>query len=246
MGVAHDRAPVGVGDIVGVHPLEAHPRQIGDERHDPRPREPARKERPEEMAALLLGGPALEDEPRPHAHDADVRLGRLEVVEQPLRLRLVPRVEARGRALRRPALVDGAVLRPGRVGADGRRVDERRNAGLRHRTEDALAPGDVRLAQGTDVVRRLDTPGQVDDAVGAVDERRKIGPLDVGGDPGRLRRLRRGDATGDPDDLVDAVVLAERAQQARADVSGGADDGDARHGCRTTLKQPSSFFWNMS
>ena len=78
-----------------------------------------------------IRGSALEDQPRPQAHDADAGMGRLERVEDALDRRLVARVERAGDPGGRPRLVDGAVLGPRRVRADRGRVDQRRDPGAR-------------------------------------------------------------------------------------------------------------------
>ena len=62
-----------------------------------------------------------------------------------------------------------------------------------------------------------------------------------------LDALRRGEVEllADAED-VEAVLL-EDARELTADAAGGAgDDGVGRQGRNTTLKAPSSFFWNFS
>src|SRR3954471_13649603 len=86
----------------------------------------------------------------------------------------------------------------------------------------------------------------MDDAIGAAKGRGEVGTLDVCGDPGRLRYGQAWSATRNTDDLVDCVVCGEGAKHACSDVAGCADHHDPSHGSSTTLKHPSSFFWNNS
>jgi len=108
--VAVDREPVRLADVQRVNGLESKPRDVGHDRdvarHEPR-EQPAREQPP-----LLLAGLALEDQTRPQPDDADAVMLAFETVEPPLDLGFVPRVEAGGDAVRRPGLVDEAVLRP--------------------------------------------------------------------------------------------------------------------------------------
>src|SRR5439155_23966797 len=115
--VALDGEAVGLADVERVHRLEPQPRDLG---HDRNPAgEEAWKQAAREESALLLAGLALEDHPWTQPDRADGRMLALEPVQEELALCLVPRVEARGDASRRPALVDAAVLRSRRVCADG-------------------------------------------------------------------------------------------------------------------------------
>ena len=74
---------------------------------------------------------------------------------------------------RRPRLVDGAVLRPARVGADGRRVDERRNAGRRGRLEDARRAASTFVAYVTSRRARAGSARRGARRVGAAQQRRR-------------------------------------------------------------------------
>ena len=169
----------------------------------------------------------------------------LEAVEQPLHLGLVARVEARRDPVRRPRLVDEPVLRPRRVRADRRRVDERRNARVGDRAEDARRAVDVRAAQLRQVARRLDRPRQMDDGVGAAHERRELVGRDVGARPLHLPVGARGrQPPRHAEHGIHALVPLERVEEARSDVAGGAEDDDphrppaARDGRDQTAQWP--------
>lgn len=123
-------------------------------------------------------------------------------------------------------LVDAAVLRSGRVGADRRCVDERRHARRGSRLEDATRALDVDAARHVAIVGRLDQPREVDDDVRAAKRFGEVVARDVGADPARALERQAGPAARDPDDLVDGVVGAERGEQARPDVAGRAGDRD--------------------
>ena len=146
----------------------------------------------------------------------------LELVEDRLHVCLVARIEARRDPAGRPALVDRALLRPRRVRADGRCIDERWNTCGRRRLEDAARAEDVRRPRGPPVVRRLDQPGEVDDAVGTFggeDFTRSFfcsgrGEVDFVG----ARFMSRGDRRREIDrhDSADAIVFFEHAHQISA------------------------------
>ncbi len=232
-GRADDREPVRLRDVVRVDGLEAEPRRRGHER-DPSPlQQPGRQEGPGEEPALAGRRAELEDQAGPQADDPHGRVLELEAVEQPLDLGLVPRVVARADPVDGPALVDRAILGPGRVGADGRGVDEARDAGGRDGLEHARRAVDVRPANGEEVVRRLDQPRELDDAVRAGEERRELVAGDVGGGPLDLRELELGEPPGDAEDRVDRGLVGERPEQARAGVAGRADDDDAHYPARS-------------
>src|SRR5204863_1698671 len=110
--LARDGQAIGLGDVVGVHHLEAEPRQVRDDRDVPG--EEAREEPTGEQAALLLARLALEDQTGPQTNRPNLRVLLLEAVEPPLDLRFVARVEARWGSVRRPAFVDVTILRTGR------------------------------------------------------------------------------------------------------------------------------------
>jgi hypothetical protein len=156
-----------------------------------------------------------------------------EAVEEPLDLRLLDGVEARPDPVGRPALVDAAVLRPRRVGADRGGVDERGDAGLCDRAEDALRPGDVHPPEQVGLARGLDQPGEVDDAVGAAEVGDEVVAGHVRGRPFDVLEPELGQAARDPQHRV----AGERADEARADVAGRADDDDPHH---TACSTPSS------
>jgi hypothetical protein len=63
---------------------------------------------------------------------------------------------------------------------------------------------------------RVDTP----------ERRHQVVARDVGTDPAGALELEPRLPAGDADDLLDAVVTAERGEQARPDVAGRAGDGD--------------------
>src|SRR2546423_2577949 len=80
------------------------------------------------------------------------------------------------------------------------------------------------------MVRGLNSPREVDDAVGAPEERLELVALDVGAPPLRLGYLTARSPPGRPEDLVDPVVVGKHAQEARADVAAGSGDDDAHLG----------------
>jgi len=114
--------------------------------------ERTREERAEEEPADLRSRLAREDEARAQTDRPHRRIVGLEPVEESFDLGLVAAVEAARDAVRRPGLVDAPVLRPARVGADGRCVDEVRHAGASDGVEDAPAAGDVRQREPVEVV----------------------------------------------------------------------------------------------
>ena len=106
-----DGEPERLADVERVHRLEAQAlglRHDGDQRAA---HQRARQERTREQAPDLRRRLALEHQRRPHAHDAHLVVLDLEAVEDALDLGLVARVEGGLDAVRRPALVDRAVLR---------------------------------------------------------------------------------------------------------------------------------------
>ena len=132
-GISGQGQPVGARHIPGVERLEleaVHPRHDRDEA---RAHQRTRQERPGEKAPDLRGSVAREDQPRPQTHDAHGRLLALEAIEQRFDRRLVPGVEGRLDAGDRPGLVYPPVLRSRCIRADGRGVNERSHAGIRHR-----------------------------------------------------------------------------------------------------------------
>src|SRR6185437_12293754 len=104
-GIADDGEPVGLADVERVDGLEAEPSDVRNDRDCAVPRKQTREQRPEEVAPLLLCRAALEDQAGPEPHDASLWTLGLEAIQQSLHLRLVAGVEARWRALGRPALV---------------------------------------------------------------------------------------------------------------------------------------------
>src|SRR4051812_15449118 len=98
--------------------LEAQTGDVGNEWDPVRPYQWAREERAREQPANPGGGFALEDQSRPHSHDPPVGQFALESIEATLELGLMARVEARLHSIRRPALVDAAVLGTRRVRPD--------------------------------------------------------------------------------------------------------------------------------
>src|SRR5215204_6819199 len=149
-----------------------------------------------------------------------------EAVEAALDLCLVACIETGRDTVRRPRLVDAAVLWTRRVGAQRGRVDDRPDSGLGGGAEDAGAPLDVYAPEQIAVVSGLDQPGEVDGGVGAAEETREVRVHDVGRNPFGLRLLERGTTARDPDDRLDLGLVRERAEQAGSDVPGGADDSD--------------------
>ena len=109
----------------------------------------------------------------------------------PLDLGLLARVAVRPDPVARPALVDEAVLRAGRVDADRRRVDERRHTRVGDRAEDARGAVDVHAPQATPVARGLDQPREVDDGIGAAEQRHEIrrGHVPTRGGRGPIRQV---------------------------------------------------------
>ena len=116
--LAREGRAVGLGDVVGVHRLEAQAGNLGDQGNEARPEQRGRQQRAREEPPDPGRRRSLEDQPRAHAHDPDRRVLALEDVEPTLDLGLVTRVEARRHPADRPALVDEAVFRTRRVRAD--------------------------------------------------------------------------------------------------------------------------------
>jgi hypothetical protein len=129
-------------------------------------------------------------------------------------------------------------------------VDERGHLGRSGRLEDAPAALDVDPLGEAFVAARLDCPGEVDDRVGAVEDRLQRVLHHVGADPLDLRHLHLRHAAGDADDLGHCRLGAQRFEHAGADVAGRSSDDDAHgqapFGWITNLIAPSSFFWNVS
>ena len=125
------------------------------------PHERVGEQRAGEVAPDLARGVALEDQPRPQPHDTDLGVLGLEHVEQLLDLGLVARVERGLDPAGRPALVDRAVLRARRVGADRGRVDQSRHArrGGRRRTRAGCRPRWWRAASPRRATAGSATPG---------------------------------------------------------------------------------------
>ena len=156
-----------------------------------------------------------------------LRLLPLEAVEQALDGRLVPAVEAGREPVGRPRLVDAAVIRPGRVGADGRGIDERGHARLGRCPEDPLRAVDVHAPERLQVARGLDQPCEVDDGVGPAKERREVRRRDIRLRPLDLVHLKLRTPARDTEHRFDLVLLGQRSQDARPNVPGGSDDDDA-------------------
>ena len=225
--VAHDRHPVRLADVQGVHSLE---HELGVRRHqwdELTAHQTPRHQRPEEQPGDPRPCFALEDQRLAQAHDPHIGVLGLEAVEQALHRRLVPRVVARRDPLRRPAFRHRAVLRPRRVGADRRGVDDCAHTGPSRRREDPVAAHHVGREQRRLVVRGLDEPGQVHDHVGAAEQRHQV----------RLRHVRRGpfdlgerqprQSAGDTQHRVDPGVGDQRGQHARSHVPGRTGDDDS-------------------
>jgi hypothetical protein len=78
-------------------------------------------------------------------------------------------------------------------------------------------------------MRRLDSPGQMNDRIGATKSPDEVVARNVGLDPARLRHAPARPAPGDAEDGRDARIGCERSDDARADVSGRSCDDDV-HG----------------
>jgi hypothetical protein len=87
------REAVRLGDVVAVHALQHE--AVGQRQHGQPTGLEQRggHERPREQAADLGSSLALEDQPGPQPHDAQVRVGRLDGVQHAFGGRLVARVE---------------------------------------------------------------------------------------------------------------------------------------------------------
>jgi len=171
--VADDSEPVGLADVERVHRLEAQARDARDDREPAGPHErngPAKRRLMPAAASRSKISPERSRTTRSSGRSRSSRSSRR------VGVRLVPRVEARRDAERRPALVDPPVLRPRRVRADRRGVHERTDTGLGRRPEDAVAAEHVDAPELVQVVRRLDRPREVDDGVGAAEERHEVVP----------------------------------------------------------------------
>ena len=113
------------------------------------------------------------------------------------------------------------------IGRDRGGVDERGNAGGRHRAEDATAALDVDRPGDGFVAPGLDEPGEVDDGVGPREQRLQVVETNVGGAKrGPLKRAERRPAC-DGDNLVDTRIARQRAHDARANVAGRSHYDDA-------------------
>ena len=171
--VRQDRSQVGLADVLGVHRLEAQAVDPGQRRQEAAAQQEVGQEGPDEEAADLGRGLVLEDQRGTEPHDPRLGIVGFEAVELALHRDLVARVEGGRGALGRPALVDLAVLGAARVGADRGGVDQLRHAGRGGGLEDAPAALDVDPLQRHRVPRGLDRPGQVDDRIGAREDRRR-------------------------------------------------------------------------
>ena len=224
--VFHEREAVRIADVEGVDDLEAQARDVGYERQKRGPKKRVQEEGTGEEPPDPRRGLPLEDERRAQTDDSRPRMLTLEPVEPSLDLGLVASVEARADPARGPALVNGAVLRPGRVGADRGRIDERRNVRLRDGAEEARAAVDVDTPQVAEVARRLDHPGQVDDGVGAAEERDEVRLSDIRLGPFGLLELELGATTRDAKDGVERRIARKRAEEARVDVTLRAEEDE--------------------
>jgi hypothetical protein len=102
--ITHDGEPVGLGDVVGMHGLEAQTGWQGEGRPPAGAHQPVRQERSEEQAPLLGGRGALEDEARAQAHDAHVRVAPLDGVEHPFDVGILTAVRGGGQPVGGPQL----------------------------------------------------------------------------------------------------------------------------------------------
>src|SRR4029079_15405032 len=91
------------------------------------------------------------------------------------------------------------------------------------------------------IVRRLDRPGEVDDAVRAAQQRDEVVVLAVRRVPLGIVEVAEREPPGQTDDLLDAVVGRQRANEARADVAARPGDDDA-HYCFRPIARASSRF----
>ena len=158
-----------------MHGLKAQALDSRQRREEAAAKEEVGQERPDEEAADLGRGLVLEDQGGTKPHDARLGVGGFEAVQLALHRDLVARVERGRGALGGPALIDLAVLGAARVGADRGGVDQLRHAGRGRGLEDAPAALDVDPLQGHRVPRGLDRPSQVDDRVGALEDRAEVG-----------------------------------------------------------------------
>jgi len=159
---------------------------------------------PANSLRIPVAASRLKNQPGPQAHHSDLGVLLLVRVEKAFDLCLVARVEARRDPVTRPVLVDESVLRAGRVGADGRRVDECAHARALHRVEQTAAAVHVDPRQRRLVVRRLDEPCEVHDRIRAGQHRIEVVGADVGSRPFRLRQRQIRAPAGHADDRLDA------------------------------------------
>jgi hypothetical protein len=125
------------------------------------------------------------------------------------------------------ALVDGAVLRALRVGADRRRVDEPGDAGACRGLEHPLAAADVDGLGDALVPGGLDQPGEVDHRVRALEQRVQVGLGDVGLPKLGLLVPDLRQAAGEAQDGFDRRISLQGGQHARSGVPSGSRDYDA-------------------
>ncbi len=121
-------------------------------------------------------------------------------------------------------LVHPSLLRTGRVGADGGRVDERLHTRGGGGREHALAAQDVRGVDLGAVASGLDQPGEVNHDVGATEDRPERGGGHVGGTPFGLGKGGVRDPSHEPYDRVHGRLVGEAAQHARTQVAAGTGD----------------------
>ena len=247
-----DHAPVRVRHVLGRERLESQAPREREHRSAQAGDQPGGDEVAQEVVLDLGPGGGLEDQPGAQPGHEQLGVLGLHAVEDRLDLGLLRGVVRGGDPGGGMGLGHGAALRPGPVRAHRGRVDQVGHARLGHGPEHPLVAGHVDGAQVVAVAVGADHPHQVDDGVGAghdlAQPPRRRGlrhvqavPLDaVVGRSGPVRA-----APAHAHDRAHLVRGLEAVQDSGAHVAGGAQDDDP-HGFRTTLTQPSSFFWNVS
>jgi hypothetical protein len=225
---AVERRPrIRVAHVARMHRLEPQCAKVGDNPDEAATQDGVRQERAREQPPDLGRRLRLEDQPGPHANNAQLRLLALETVEQPLDGCLVPRVERALDPVGRPRLVDEPTLRAGGIGADRRGVQERRHPGFHDRPTYTCRSRHVHGLGEPLVATRLDQPREVDHDRGSCKQRSQIGTGDVSDRERGLLEGAKRSPSRNADDLVDLGCGAQCFKHARADVSGGADDDDS-------------------
>ena len=171
--VREHRAAIGVRNVARVHALDHQSSWQREPAQDRGAHQGGGQERPGEQAAAAIRARRPEDQRGSQAHHARTAGARLEGVQVAFHLRLVLRVEGRGDAIARPALVH-RLLRAGRVHADRGRDDQPLGSDRSRGLHDAAATEDVRPPQVVHVVRGLDAPGQVHDGSAPLESRLEL------------------------------------------------------------------------